>query len=227
MTPGHSFLSPFLQGEGFMCKRQGRLQADLDVRDQTHREMGIKVYGKPEELTVSRLTVAMYRYIYHLFKKHQDQDTPDIKRHITQITAMGLMTLVHLVFLCIALHQLLKIIAIWLITGSWHNLWRILPCIADDEQSDMSDHESSLNWGDEFSFLIFDYSLLSDDETLVQLFLACVMIRHQSLRRGDGEQDVDPSHWVNFPWRVMETIKPRFRMCPGIYQFTERHTRCH
>ncbi|KXH47959.1 hypothetical protein CNYM01_02547 [Colletotrichum nymphaeae SA-01] len=74
----------------------------------------------------------------------------------------------------------------------------------------MSDHESSLNWGDEFSFLIFDYSLLSEDETLVQLFLACVMIRHQSLRRGDEEQDFDPSHWVYFPWRVMEAIKPHF-----------------
>ncbi|UQC88286.1 uncharacterized protein CLUP02_13809 [Colletotrichum lupini] len=125
---------------------------------------------------------------------------------------MGLMTLVHVVFLCIALHQLLKIIAIWLITGSWHNLWRIIPRVADDEESNMSDHESSLNWGDEFSFLIFDYSLLSDEEALVQLFLACVMIRHQSIRNGDEEQDVDPSHWVYFPWRVMEAIRPRSGM---------------
>ncbi|KAK1547209.1 hypothetical protein CPAR01_01176 [Colletotrichum paranaense] len=76
----------------------------------------------------------------------------------------------------------------------------------------MSDHESSLNWGDEFSFLIFDYSLLSDEEALVQLFLACVMIRHQSIRNVDEEQDVDPSHWVYFPWRVMEAIRPRFGM---------------
>lgn len=127
---------------------------------------------------------------------------------------MSLMTLVHSVFICIALHQFLKILAIWLITGSWHNLRRILPCVANDEQSSMSDHESSLNWGDEFSFLIFDYSLVSDDETLVQLFLACVMVRHQSTRKGDEEQEVDPSRWVYFPWRVMEAIKPRF----GVYR---------
>ncbi|KAK1690203.1 hypothetical protein BDP55DRAFT_627902 [Colletotrichum godetiae] len=74
----------------------------------------------------------------------------------------------------------------------------------------MSDQESSLNWGDEFSFLIFDYSLLSNDETLIQLFLACVMIRQQSIGKGDEEQNIDPSHWVYYPWRVMEAIKPRF-----------------
>ncbi|KAL0768141.1 hypothetical protein CaCOL14_009116 [Colletotrichum acutatum] len=74
----------------------------------------------------------------------------------------------------------------------------------------MTDHGTSLNWSDEFSFLIFDYSLLSDDETLIRLFLACVMIRHQSIRSKDKEQDVDPSHWIYYPWRVMEAIKPRF-----------------
>ncbi|OHE93744.1 hypothetical protein CORC01_10971 [Colletotrichum orchidophilum] len=126
-------------------------------------------------------------------------------------TPIYLINLIYVILFCASFHQWLKPLANWLITINFRPFLRgFLERFTGDVVSNMFDHESSLNWGDEFSFLIFDYSLVSDDETLIQLLMACILIRSQPIEIGDDEQEADSSHWTYYPWRVMEAIKPRF-----------------